>query len=235
MYESQKDKMLRLDEYTTVEQPFLEQLKEIGWEIFNLNEANKVNDPANSMRKSLREVVLKEVLSESLVKINPFLKGQHDQLVQLIRDISDDLPNDLMAANERVLHLLLNNTKVSENRITGSANPVVKYIDFETLKNNRFMAISQFKVSIPGSDAHIKPDIVLFINGLPIVVIECKSTKTDEPVPEAIDQMLRYANLRGTSDMEGNPRLFFYNQFMVATCRNQAKFGTITSQSGYAD
>lgn len=231
MYESQKDKMLRLDEYTTVEQPFLEQLKEIGWEIFNLNEANKVNDPANSMRKSLREVVLKEVLSESLVKINPFLNGQHDQLVQLIREISDDLPNDLMAANERVLHLMLNNSKVSENRITGSANPVVKYIDFETLTNNRFMAISQFKVSIPGSDAHIKPDIVLFINGLPIVVIECKSTKTDEPIPEAIDQMLRYANLRGTSDMEGNPRLFFYNQFMVATCRNQAKFGTITSQS----
>ncbi len=231
MYESQKEKMLRLDEYTTVEQPFLEQLKEVGWEIFELNEANKINDPANSMRKSLREVILKDVLAESLVKINPFLKGQHDQIIQVIKEISDDLPNDLLAANERVLHLLLHNTKVSENRLTGTANPVVKFIDFDTLPNNRFMAISQFKVSIPGSDGHIKPDIVLFINGLPVVVVECKSIKADEPVPEAIDQMMRYANLRGTSDMEGNPRLFFYNQIMIATCRNQAKFGTITCMS----
>jgi len=231
MYESQKNKELRLDEYTTVEKPFLDQLKEIGWELYELNEANQVNDPSASLRKSLREVILKDVLAERLVKINPILKDQPAQIQQVIKEISDDLPTDLMSANEQVLHLLLNNTKVAENRVTGAANPVVKYIDFETPGNNRFIAVSQFKVNIPGSDANIKPDIVLFINGLPVVVVECKSTKTEEPVPEAIDQMLRYANLRNTAEMEGNPRLFYYNQFMIATCRNEAKFGTITCRS----
>src|SRR5690606_29879359 len=216
MYESPKEKALRLDELTTVEQPFMEQLKEIGWEVYSLNEANQVNDPSNSFRKSLKEFILKDKLIESLEKINPFLAGQTDQLEQVIRKISVDLPSDLVQANEQVLELFINNTKVSENRLDKTANPVVKFIDFENIENNSFIAISQFKVAIPGSDSHIKPDIMLFINGLPIVIVECKSTKVEEPIEDAIDQMLRYANLRGTSEVEGNQRMFFYNQIMVA-------------------
>lgn len=80
MYESPKEKALRLDELTTVEQPFMEQLKEIGWEVYSLNEANQVNDPSNSFRKSQKEYILKDKLIESLEKINPFLAGQTDQL-----------------------------------------------------------------------------------------------------------------------------------------------------------
>jgi len=231
MYESPKEKALRLDELTTVEQPFMEQLKEIGWEVYSLNEANQVNDPSNSFRKSLKEFILKDKLIESLEKINPFLEGQTDQLEQVIRKITVDLPNDLVQANEQVLELLITNTKVSENRVDKTANPVIKFIDFENTDNNSFIAISQFKVAIPGSDSHIKPDIMLFINGLPIGIVECKSTKVEGPIEDAIDQMLRYANLRGTSEVEGNQRMFFYNQIMVATCRNEARFGTITGKS----
>lgn len=231
MYESPKEKALRLDELSTVEQPFLDQLKEIGWEVYALNEANQVNDPHNSFRKSLKEVILKDKLSECLEKINPFLKGQADQLDQVIRKITTDLPSDLLAANEQVLELIINNTKVSENRVDKTPNPVVKFIDFEVLKNNSFIAISQFKVALPGTDAYIKPDIVLFLNGLPIGVIECKSTKVEEPIDDAIDQMLRYANLRNTEEIEGNQKLFFYNQIMIATCRNEARFGSITCKS----
>lgn len=231
MYESPKDKSLRLDELSTVEQPFLEQLKEIGWEVYALNEANQVNDPNNSFRKSLKEVILKDKLIESLEKINPFLKGQTDQLEQVIRKITNDLPNDLLCANEQVLDLLISNTKVSENRIDNTPNPVVKYIDFENITNNSFIAISQFKIALPGTDTHIKPDIVLFLNGLPIGIVECKSTKVEEPIEEAIDQMLRYANLRNTEEVEGNQRVFFYNQIMIATCRNEARFGSITCKS----
>ena len=231
MYESPKEKALRLDELSTVEQPFLDQLKEIGWEVCALNEANQVNDPHNSFRKSLKEVILKDKLIECLERINPFLKGQADQLDQVIRKITTDLPSDLLVANEQVLELLINNTKVSENRLDNTPNPVVKFIDFEDSKNNSFIAISQFKVAMPGTDAYVKPDIVLFLNGLPIGVIECKSTKVEEPIEDAIDQMLRYANLRNTEEIEGNQKLFFYNQIMIATCRNEARFGSITSKS----
>jgi type I restriction enzyme R subunit len=66
------------------------------------------------------------------------------------------------------------------------------------------------------------------VNGLPVGIVECKSPKVKEPIPEAIDQMLRYSQQRGEGP-EGNAELFYYNQFLIATCRQQAKFGTITT------
>ena len=90
------------------------------------------------------------------------------------------------------------------------------------------MAISQFKIKVPGTEHHIIPDIVLFVNGLPLVVVECKSPKVKEPVAEAIDQLMRYCEQRDYVK-EGSKPLFYYNQFIVATCRNKAKFGTITT------
>ena len=68
----------------------------------------------------------------------------------------------------------------------------------------------------------------MFLNGLPVAVIEAKSSKVKEPIAEGIDQLLRYSQQRGMTG-EGNPELFYYNQFLVSTCRTQAKFGTITT------
>ena len=77
---------------------------------------------------------------------------------------------------------------------------------------------------------HIIPDIVLFLNGLPVVVVECKSPKVNDALAEAIDQLMRYSEQRGAKG-EGSAPLFYYNQFVVATCRQEAKFGTITTHS----
>ena len=63
-----------------------------------------------------------------------------------------------------------------------------------------------------------------------MVVIECKSPKVKDAIPEAIDQLLRYSEQRGAKG-EGNAPLFYYNQFVVATCRQEAKFGTITTHT----
>jgi type I restriction enzyme R subunit len=108
----------------------------------------------------------------------------------------------------------------------------VRFVDFDSdpLANNRFIAVCQFKVRIIGTEHHIIPDIVLFVNGLPVVVIECKSPKVKDAVPEAIDQILRYSEQRGAKK-EGSSPLFYFNQFVIATCRQQAKFGTITTHS----
>ena len=62
------------------------------------------------------------------------------------------------------------------------------------------------------------------------MVIECKSPKVKEPIPEAIDQLLRYSEQRGAKG-EGSAPLFYYNQFVITTCRQEAKFGTITTHS----
>ena len=132
--------------------------------------------------------------------------------------------------NRHVLNLLLENTRVSENRKTREKSPTVRFIDFENPDNNRFIAVCQFKMRILGTEKHIIPDIVLFVNGLPVVLIECKSPKIRDAIPEAITQILRYSEQRNDRG-EGSAPLFFFNQFVVATCCQEAKFGTITTHT----
>lgn len=215
---------LKLDEYSHVEKPFLEQLEGLGWQVLKLKTQQQ---PEQSFRNSFSEVVLKPKLREALVKINPFLtEAQADELE---RKITTFPKNSLLENNQQVLHYLLENTTVSKNEATGELSPTVRFIDFDNLENNSFLAVSQFKVVVTGTDHHIIPDMVLFVNGLPLVVVEAKSSKVKEPIPEAIDQLMRYSEQRGDTG-EGNKELFYYNQILVTTCRTEAKFGTITTQ-----
>lgn len=215
---------LKLDEYSHVEKPFLDQLSGLGWEILELPMQQQ---PGQSFRTSFSEVVLKPKLREALLKINPFLTDA--QVDELERKITTFHKSSLLENNQQVLHYLLENTTVPKNEQTGELSPTVRFIDFDNLENNSFVAISQFKVSVTGTDHHIIPDMVLFVNGLPLVVVEAKSSKVKEPIPEAIDQLMRYSEQRGDTG-EGNKELFYYNQILITTCRTEAKFGTITTQ-----
>ncbi len=215
---------IRIDERNHVEKPLLEQLAGLQWDILDLD---KTQTPQDTFRDSFTDVVMLPVLREQLKVINPWLGD--DQVEEVIKQLTAAFPGtSLLENNRHVFTLLLENTSVSENRTTGDKSPTVRFIDFTHLKNNRFIAVCQYKIRILGTEHHIIPDIVLFLNGLPVVVIECKSPKAKEPIPEAIDQMLRYGEQRGAKG-EGSPPLFYYNQFVIATCRNEAKFGTITT------
>jgi len=218
-----KDQNLKINEKDSVEEPFLDQLDGQGWEVIRLQQ---VQEPGDSYRTDFGQVVLLPKLEEALQKNNPFL--ENDQINEVIRSITTYSHPNLLENNQHILSLLLENTSVSENRITGEHSPTVRYIDFDNLENNSFVAISQFKVRIPGTEHHILPDIMLFVNGLPLVAVECKSPKVKDPMAEAIDQLMRYSEQRGVSG-EGNPDLFVYNQIMVSTCRTEAKFGTIST------
>ena len=214
---------LRLDEKTHVEEPFLQQLEDLGWTVIRLKQQQK---PQQSFRTQFSQVVLQPQLEEALRKINPFL--QDDQVADVIRRLTAFPQKNLIENNRQILQYLLENMTVSVNHDTGESSPTVRLVDFQNRSNNSFVAISQFKVSVPGTEHHIVPDIVLFLNGLPVVVIECKSPKVKEPTAEAIEQLLRYSQQRGEGP-EGNAELFYFNQFLVTTCRQQAKFGTITT------
>jgi type I restriction enzyme R subunit len=102
------------------------------------------------------------------------------------------------------------------------------FIDFENPENNEFLCTNQFKVS--GVNQNIIPDIILFVNGLPLAVIECKSPYITNPMESGIKQLLRYANRRKPENNEGAEKLFYFNQLMVSTHRDKAKVGTITSR-----
>lgn len=217
---------IKLDERNHVEKPLLVQLSGLGWEIIDLD--NK-QQPSDSYRQSFTDVVLYPVLREQLKVINPWLEG--DQVEEVIKQLTASFPStNLIQNNKHVLTFFLQGTSVSENRQTGAKSPSVNFVDFKHRDNNHFIAVCQFKVRILGTEYHIIPDIVLFLNGLPIVVIECKSPKVMDAIPEAIDQLLRYSEQRGAKG-EGSASLFYYNQIVIATCRQEAKFGTITTHS----
>ena len=217
---------LRMDERNHVEIPLLEQLHDLGWEIIDLTD--KQQKPADTFRENFTQVVMLPVLRAQLKAINPWLAD--DQVEEVVRQPTAHSPGGLIENNKHVLRLLLENTSVSENRQTGEKSPTLRFIDFKNRDNNRFIAVCQFKVRILGTERHIIPDVVLFVNGLPVVLIECKSPKVKDAIPEAIDQMLRYSEQRGVTG-EGSPPLFYFNQFVVATCRQEAKFGTITTHN----
>ena len=217
-------KEIKLDERLHVEKPFLDQLAGLGWQVID---CDSKQHPGQTFRESFTEVVMLPVLREQLKVINPWLED--DQVEEVVKQLTASFPGtNLIQNNRHVLQLLLENTSVSENRKTGEKSPTVRFIDFQHRDNNRFIAVCQFKVRILGTEYHIIPDIVLFLNGLPVVVIECKSPKVKEPIPEAIDQLLRYSEQRGAKG-EGSAPLFYFNQFMITTCRQEAKFGTITT------
>ena len=98
------------------------------------------------------------------------------------------------------------------------------------------MAINQFRIVTPGGPREgIIPDIVLFVNGLPFSVIECKDVDVTDPISESINQIMRYANTREDDFgiKEGEERLFHYNLFSIATHGEEARFGTITGDFEY--
>ena len=230
-----------LDEEHYVENTFLAQVQRLGWKIYRQNKADPedtreitnftsgsepVYGAQTKFRDSFREVILEDELKRAIKKINPWI--EEDQINEVVRRITTPTANSMLEANREIHDLLLENTSVSENRHTGEKSPTVRFIDFETPENNSFIAISQFKVNIPGTEKHIVPDIILFVNGLPLIVIECKSPATTDPITEAITQLMRYSNRRGVK--EGNEKLFWFNLFTIATSNQVAKHGSITSE-----
>jgi len=217
---------IRIDERQHVEKPLLAQLEGLGWEILDLDAKQH---PGDSHRTSLAEVVMVPVLREQLKVIQPWLED--DQAEDLVKQLTVSFSGgNLLQNNQHVFGLLTRGACIGENRQTGERSPTAHFLDYDHRGNNRFIAVCQLKVRILGTEHHIIPDIVLYLNGIPVVVIECKSPKVKEPIPEAIAQLLRYSEQRGAKG-EGSAPLFYYNQFVVATCRQEAKFGTITTHT----
>jgi type I restriction enzyme, R subunit len=215
----------RLSERQYVELPLLRQLAGQGWSVLDLEFSQL---PEATGCGDLTEVVLLPRLRDALVRLNPWIET--DQVDLAVDRLTRGHPPAMLEANRHVLELLLSGTPLDENRRTGAKSPNVRFVDFEHAANNDLLAVCQFKVRIPGTDAHILPDVVLFVNGLPVVVIECKAPGVADGLDQALDQIRRYAEQRG-EEREGHRGLFGYNAFVVLTNRDKALYGTITSAS----
>ena len=80
----------------------------------------------------------------------------------------------------------------------GGRDQTIDYVDWDDWSANDFLAVSQFRVATPGQAPNIRPDVTLFVNGVPLVVIEAKPPGSASGITDGIGQLRRYANQRGT-------------------------------------
>ena len=228
-----------MSEYFHVEKPFLDQLATLGWTVIDQGHSIIPSDPTKSLRASFREWILPDVFRNAVRALNRTPDGREWLTDRQLDDLRDQLlrhpSRTLLEANEDVQKLLFK-AQVDVNDVTGEADPVVQLIDFAHPERNVFHAINQFRIDTPGCvKTCIIPDIVLFVNGIPLVVVEAKvgDPNTANPIHEAFVQLQRYRNARpetlAAGLREGEPRLFYSNLLLIRTCGEKAEFGTITS------
>jgi len=227
-----------MSEYTEVEQPFLQQLAAQGWTVIDQG-TGVPQDAALSLRGNFRQWLLPDVFDAAVSAINRTLDGREWLTRRQLEDLRNQLlrqPNrTLLEANEAIQALLFK-TQVDVNELTFESDPVVRLMDFHTPENNQFHAINQFRIDTPGCvKGFIIPDIVLFVNGIPLCVVECKkgSETCANPMQEAYSQLQRYMRRRPETELaglkEGEPRLFHSSLLLVRSCGLEADYGTITS------
>lgn len=203
-------------EWEFSEKPAIEQLKKMGYEYKTQAELLKE-------RTSRYDVLLPQRIEKSLKKLNPWLFDEDIQeVIRLLRKFDTNIA---LEANETAYAKLVGLSRghlqpitITQDKGDGKKPYTVKIFDFENPENNDFVVTNQFKLI--GHKDDIFPDIVLFVNGIPLVVIECKSPTIHNPIAEAIHNNLSRYQLRHT----GFEELFYYNQIIVAMCGTQAKY-----------
>lgn len=223
-------------ELEDVEKPFVAQLQSLGW----MHIEGSIDDPAITGRSNFSEVIQEGTLREQLRALNPGPDSEpwldDARLSEAVAAITRLGTHKLMEANQKATELLIKGLTVEGlPGWDGGRGQTIRYIDWDTPANNRFTVANQYRVDCPpgfnSGKAFIVPDLVLLVNGLPLVVVECKSPSIPEPLAEAVDQLRRYSNQRKVAfeidENEGVEALFATNQLLVATSFDEARVACV--------
>ena len=175
-------------------------------------------------RADYRQVVLVDRLREAIARLNPAIPtiAREDALKQVL-DLG--VPSQL-AANRQFHKLLVNGVPVQYQKVGDTVGDLVRLVDFADVAANEWLAINQ--VSIKGHhNAHSytrRPDIILFVNGLPLVLLELKNPADETAdIWKAFDQIQTYK--------EQIPDVFEYNELLVISDGSDARFGSLSANA----
>ena len=168
--------------------------------------------------RDYHSVFCDDTLFNDIANINrSFTDEQINEAIKIIKNLTH---NNVVEDNKEFTKYLLQGVPVEVKTNTGYQYKNVKLIDFDDIENNHFQAINQFTII---EFEQKRPDIIIFINSIPLVVIELKTaTNEDVNLKDAYNQLWRYREM-------SIPTLFRYNQFLVISDGVTAKAGTITS------
>ena len=189
---------------SNVEEAVIEQLQELGYEY----------QYGPDIERDYKEPILKDVFYDSLYKINKDIT--EDIADEVYRKVRNFRNVDLVEANYEFYHMLYAGVEVP---IEGDRTFVARLIDRNNIENNLFQVINQYTVI---EYKEKRPDVVVFINGIPLIVFELKNAiNEDTTIENAYNQIKNY--------QEDIRNLFYYNAFSVISDGINARIGTITA------
>ena len=175
-------------------------------------------------RGSLKEAVLTGRLAAALKRLNPWLSDTN--VARAVKAVTQVPAAGLAEANQTLHTSLTYGIALEQDRGEGRKSHTVRFLDFDDPGRNEWIVTRQYKVL--GSKKHVVPDVVAFVNGLPLAVAECKSpTIGDAWKAEAVKQLRRYQEADTRWKDQGAPRLFEAAQILIGACGEHAVYGTV--------
>ena len=178
--------------------------------------------PENGERESYRDVILKKKFIQAIKTLNPFLTDNlAEEVYEKVRNI--DHP-DFVVKGKIFYQYLTEGVKLTYREGKEEKTRLVKLIDFKNPENNEFLVANQFEVEYYHQNGvHRRPDLVVFINGIPIAIFELKGFNSNETAKDAYnDHQVK---------MKDIPQLYLYSQVIVASDGYETKYGS--PQSGW--
>lgn len=201
-----------------LEQEVLGWLAEVGYRV--VCGYDVAPDSDKPWRANFNQVLLLDQLRGAIARLNPSVPmvAREDALAQVV---NLDTPAQL-SANRAFHRLLVNGVPVQYQRDGETVGDFVRLVDFEDPTANEWLAINQF--TIKGPKHTRRPDIILFVNGLPLVVLELKNpADVHADIWKAFDQLQTYK--------EQIPDLFQYNEIMIASDGSEARMGSLSADA----
>lgn len=202
--------------------PALRMLINLGYTYLSKEEVMPLR--YNRTSNVLLEPILKDQLAEineiqvSSTQTEKFTQSNIDEAVLRLKEIP--MEQGYAKATEYIYDRLLLGTTLDQTIEGNKREYTLQYIDWKYPENNVFHIAEEFSVLRTDGKKEYRPDIVLFVNGIPLSIIENKREDMDDPIGQAISQHLR------NEKESGIRKLYVYSQIMMACAVNQAKYGT---------
>ncbi len=199
-----------------LEQETLTWLSDIGYT--HIYGPDIAYDGSAPERMNYQEVILANRLRTAIARLNPTIPlAAREDALQQVRDLNTPV---LLSANRHLHNFLINGVPIEYQMNGETRGDFVRLIDFETSSKNEWLAINQF--SIKGEKHTRRPDIILFINGLPLVIIELKNPADERAdIWKAFDQIQTYK--------EQIPDIFQYNEMLIISDGTEARMGSLSA------
>ncbi len=212
--------------------PALQMLINMGYEYISPSKASKLRNDKNSV------VLLEGVVKAQIEKINKFeRKGKKydfsesniDNAILALRDYP--IQDGFIKSNQYLYDLLILGKAFEETVNGNKKSHTIKYIDWVNPENNVFHVTEEYSVKRDGSEKHYRPDLVLFINGIPLVIIECKSPAVKgNKTPNELAQEQHIRN----QTKDGIRSLYVYSQVLISIASDlECSYATTATEKDY--